>query len=463
MGKILALFGILFFSLCLVCRTGSTQEKEQDQSAKKQMNLEECIKEGLNNYQGIKVAEFDKVWAEAKLKEAKTARFLPQFSATNLFGPIPDIPGGYGPPNFPAYDTDFSNWNIFYKVKIEAFQPLYTFGKLSNLVSAATNGVVAKDLQINIEKRELVHKIKTVYFGLVMGYSALDLMDEVKDKLIASKKRVEKLLTKHSAEVTELDLMKLKVFEADMDKRYIDVRGDIDTGKRAMMVLFGKEPDSGIEIKDSSLNPVQADVRSIEDYYGLAMGNRSELKQLNAVIEIRKSMMKVARSDFFPTLFLGGQFDYAKAPGRESYDNPYLNDKFNTLSGGAALGLNFNLNYFLTNTRYRQAKAELNKTLSQNEMARNAVLLEVRDGYEDLVGSKQQIDITREGFKNARSWMTSAYLSFDMGTVPTKDLIEAFVAYTKTKMEYLISIFSFNIATSKLSKATDTEVAKISY
>jgi outer membrane protein len=447
----------------LFCGRAFASDAAPTEPAKRILSLEDCIKEGIANYQGIKVAEFDKVWAQDKLKEARTARFLPQFTATNLFGPIPDVPEGYGPPDFLPYHTDFSEWNIFYKLKIEAFQPLYTFGKIANLVNAATNGVAAKELQIKIEKRDLVHKIKSVYFGLVMGYSSLDLMNEVEEKVESAKKRVEKLLSRHSAEVTDLDLMKLKVFDADLERRYVDVKSDMDTGKRALMVLFGKAPDNGIDIKDNNIAPVDVEIKPIEEYYRLAEENRSELKQMQAAVKIKESMMKVAKADFFPTLFLGAQFDYGVAPGRKHFENPYLFDRFNTLSGGAALGMSFNLNYFLTNSRYRQTKADYNKIVAQSEMARNGVFLEIRESWEDMKGSKEQIDITKEGFKNARSWMTSSYLAFDMGTLSTKDLIEAFVAYTKTKVEYFASIFNFNMATSKLSKATDTEISRISY
>ena len=458
------IFAIGFFFFCGSKSSVKADEQKQAGITARIMSLEECLKEGLSNYQSIKIAEYDKIWAEAKLSEAKTSRFLPQFNVTNLFGPIPDVPSGYGPPNFKEYSIDWSSWNIFYMIKVDAIQPLYTFGKLSNYVNAAENGLLAKDLQIAVEKRELALKIKNVYFALVVGYASLDLMDEVTEKIESAKKRVTKLLAKHSSEVTDLDLLKLRVFDTDLKKRYLDVRADMDTGKRALMVLLGQEPDNGIDVKEKNLYPLIIDsIKNVEDYYKIARDNRAELKQLGAAVEIKNSLMKAVKSDFYPTIFLGAQFDYGIAPGRAEYNNPYLSDKFNKLSGGAALGLNQNLNFFLTNARYRQAKVEYEKMLEQSKLASNAILLEIRDSYQDLVSNREAMIVTKDGFIDARSWTTSAYLSFDMGTLPTKDLIEAFIAYTKTKMEYLGAIFNYNMALSKLSRATGTELSKLSY
>lgn len=427
------------------------------------MSLESCIKEALAGYQSIKVAEFESETARNKLNEAKNSRFLPKFDLVDLFGPVPDVPAGYGPPDFVDYDRDWSKWNIFNRVKIEAFQPLFTFGKLSSLIKAADSGLKAKELQISVERSELAHKVKALYYGLVFGYSGLKLLDEMNEKLDSAKKRVQKLLNKKSSEVTEIDVMKLNVFGADMDRRYLEAYQDIDTAKRALRVLMGKAPDKGIDIKDRSLNPVEAELKGIDEYLNIARENRQELKQISAAVEARKSLMKAAKSDFFPTLFLAGQFNYGIAPGREHYNNPYLNDQFNVLSGGAALGLNQNLSLWLTDAKYRQAKSEYKKMLAQHDQVVNAVLLDVRRSYDSAVNKNKAIDITKQGFKDARSWMTSAYLGFDMGTVPTSDLIEAFVAYTKAKMEYFNTIFTYNMALSNLSRSTGRELSGLEY
>lgn len=459
MVKNLITSALFVFFFAAAANAMDEEQKPQEEI----LSLEQSIKIGLENYPKIRAAVYGKMAAQARLSEAKSAKYLPKFSMLNLFGPVPNLPPGFGPPNFPSGSTDWSEWNIFYRLKIEGIQPIYTFGKISNLIKAARGGVEIEEIQVEIEKRDLVYQIKQIYYGLMLGYSGLDLMDEMKSRLEDAKKRVHTLLEGGASDVTELDMLKLKVFEADLKRRFVDAHTQIDVGKRALSVLLGGGPSNGLDIEDKKCTPVKVTIGDAQEYYRYAKSERSELKQIKTAVEIARSAMRMARADFFPSFFLGGQFEYGVAPGRTSIDNPYLADDLDTLSGYAALGFNQNLNFFQTNSKYKKARADYRKALSQFELVSSAIMLDVRKSYEELVSAEKVIKIMRQGYKDARSYITSAFLGFDMGTVTTSKLIEAFVAYTKIKFDYISAIHAYNVAIADLTKATGHELTSLSY
>jgi len=462
-NKIIILFSLIIFISVSVLEAVAMENNEDSTKKVKILSLEDCIREGLSNYQEIKAAEWDRVWAKSKLSEAKAARYAPKFTMTSLIGPVPGVDTGFGPPDFPSHSIDWDNWTFFFQIKFELFQPLYTFGKIQSAVNMATHGVKAKELEVAVKKRNLVNKIRKTYYALAFGYSGLRLLDEMKDKMESAKKKVQKLLDKGSTEVTDIDLFKLKVFETDMKRRYVDAYSSIDIGKRALMVLMGNEPDNGIDIKDKTCKPMPVIIGEAKEYYKLARHHREELRQMKEVIKIKKAQIAISKSDFFPTLFLGGMFTYTISPGREDISNPYLKDDFNDKIAGFALGLNQNLSFGLTTTRFNQSKAEYKKLLNQSELVTNGVLLEVRKSFEEAMAKQKLLKITKKGYKQGRSWMTSAFLGFDMGTMDTAKLIEAFAAYTKTKMDYYRSIFDYNVAISDLSMASGVDMVGLVY
>ena len=68
------------------------------------------------------------------------------------------------------------------------------------------------------------------------------------------------------------------------------------------------------------------------------------------------------------------------------------------------------------------------------------------------------IEINEDGFRAARSWLTSAGLSFNLGTAETKEVLESFAAYFKARADLARSIYTLNMALSELTVATGAEV-----
>src|SRR5262245_52128927 len=96
------------------------------------LTLSQCIERAIAVAPAIQAALSDQQAVEAKLGQAKAAYIVPEFKLRVLGGPVPDVPSGLGPPNFPTYDRDFTEWGPFVQARVEAIQPIYTFGKLSS-------------------------------------------------------------------------------------------------------------------------------------------------------------------------------------------------------------------------------------------------------------------------------------------------------------------------------------------
>lgn len=427
------------------------------------LNLSECIQRALATWPSMEVANEDVAIVEGKVAEASNAYFLPHLKLQVFGGPVPDVPAGSAAPNFPTVNTNLSDLGPFVQAKVEAVQPLYTFGKLSNLKRAAKAGLRAKKSQVTQVRHELIDQVKRLYHGAVFLKSLKGLMEEVEERSNAAQSRVNELVKQHSPEVTDIDRMRLEVFLAELDRRLIEVRMGERLARKSLGILTGGLQGPEVDVADRGLRFKSVEIGFIEHYLARAKVARPELVQLDDALEIREALMKVSQADYFPMFFLGGFYHFGYAPGRQDVENPFLVDEFNFNSGGATLGMEQNLSFHLTDARYRQQKAEYRKMVAQRKLAKLAIELEIRKAHSEAVAKHDSVKSARKGFKAARSWVTASTLNFGVGLVPVKDLLEAFVSYTTVKVNYFDTIFEYDVALSKLSRAVGEEVAELTY
>ena len=428
------------------------------------LSLEQCIQRALANSPGLESAEFEREIALGKLSEAKRAYILPEAKVRVLGGPVPDVPDGSGPEaNFPEVDTEFGDLGPFIQIRLDAVQPLFTFGKLSGLKRAAQFGLDAKEAQERAVRNELVRRVKKIYFGLVYLYSLKDFLEELQDRSGKARDRVEDLIKRHNPDVTDIDVMRMDVFQAETDRRLAELQGGIQFGESTLAILVAAPKGTSVTIQDKMVRFHDIALQSIEAYFKKAEVSRPELRQLNDLLGARKALLKSTRADYFPSFFIGGFYGYGWAPDRQDVHSPFLKDDFNFHSGGIGLGLEQKLTFHLTDSKHDQAKAEYLKAVADKKLALQGIEIEIRKAHADAMAKRESVKAALRGFKAGRSWVTATTLNFGVGLVPVKDLLEAFVAYSKVKVGYFDTIHDYDQALADLSKVIGEEIVALKY
>src|SRR5690606_2474338 len=105
-----------------------------------------------------------------------------------------------------------------------------------------------------------------------------------------------------------------------------------------------------------------------------------------------------------------------------------------------------------------QIQAEIEKLQAQKGRLASLTKIRAEEAFERAVSAMQAIQVNERGFRAARSWLTSTGLAFNLGTAPTKDVLESYAAYFKARVDLLKSIYELNMALAELSKASGREV-----
>jgi multidrug efflux system outer membrane protein len=456
-------WGFLFVALQNFTAQGAN-ENDAEPAPSPKYSLADLLKRAEENQLLSREIEAFKKTAQLKIQEVERARWLTSFESRLVGGVVPDA--SLDDPNninsFQAYDLEndfsFNRLGGFVNIKVEAVQPLYTFGKISNLQDAARKAPILAEWEEKKKRAEARFMVKRAYYTRLLSGESVTILDEVHRKLKEAADKVEELLIKDSDNVSETDRLKIKVFQADVQNRLLDAERGLKVSTSVLSELCGISSDW--MPADPRLEVEQIEGLRREDVISAALRGRPDLQQIQTVIEIKQNEVNVARSQLFPTIFAAGQVEFAYAPGREDIKNPYLVDDFNKYNLGVVLGMKQDLGIWRSWNKMDQLRAEVDRLRAQRDQLSVKVRLDSEKAYEEAFSAFQGIRVNEDGFRAARSWLTSTGLAFNLGTAETKDVLESFAAYFKARADLLKSIYSVNIALSELSSTAGIEVVE---
>lgn len=418
--------------------------------------LDDCIRMALKAAPELGEAQSDIDLATSKLDEAKSYRF-PKLELTTLVGPAPIANKNAITPFIKTDESLFSINALTWFTSADAtiIQPLYTFGKISENMKAATHGIEVDQSRKQQRANEIVLKVHEYYNGLLLAREMKELVLEVEEILIRAREKAQKLLDQGSDTVDEMDLYKLDAFSGVATKYLEEAKKGEALALAALKTRMGLPVDALLETGTERLVILDIEIPPVETYLENARHRRPEFHQIAEGLKARSALVEAAKANYYPDIFLGGLFSWAYSDERQRIQNPYINDQFNHLNAGIAIGARWKLDFGITGAKVAGERAQYNRLLSTREFADANIPLQVKKYYLDLIEAKNSATATRGAYLNAKKWAVTAIANFDFGMGPAKDIFEALQAYSSMRADFFKSIYNYRIAAANLDYATN--------
>ena len=421
------------------------------QQGKLVLSLDDCIRRALTASPSLGESSADIELAEAKLNEAKAHRF-PQIELLGLMGPISKARGNQ------VTSSDridhLHGLTIFARGDATIVQPLYTFGKISERMTAASHGIEVDRAKKVQKENEITLKVKEYYYGLLLARELKALVSEVGEILDKARDKARKLLDKGSENVDALDIYKLDAFSGQVRKYTEEATKGESLALAALHVEMGIPSDTEFDIATARLTPDEdMNGTALSAYLEAAKFKRPEFKQLKEGLQAREALVKAARADYFPDLFLGGYLSGAYSPDRDRVTNPWVPDEFNHLWAGIALGIKWKIDFGITAAKVAQERAQYNRLLSTNDYANANIPLQIRKAYLERLEAEKSIEATRDAYSNAKKWEVAAVANFDIGIGPAKEIFDSLQSYATMRSDYFRSIYNYKMSMANLEYA----------
>ena len=410
--------------------------------------LARCVQLAEGNYPKIAEARAKANYYRAQLDEARSAPFS-QFTLSSGVGVAPTVRGNsiYSP------NTDVSltsSLGLAWRTTIDGFVPLYTFGKITNLVDAAEAQVKVGENQIRKEKNQVKLDVRKAYFGMVLARSSRSLLREAADKLDDAIGNLQKTLA--DGEGDEIDVLRIQTFRAELDARMAEAEKFERVAWVGLRFLTGVE--GSLEIASGHLEPPKHQLGPVATYLTAARLNRPEINMARAGMEARRAQLELARAKLFPDVGVALSAGYARAPEVADQLNPFVRDDANYFRYGFALGMRWNLDMIPASARVRQAEAQLEEMRATERFALGGVGVEVETTYAEVQDASKREQAYGNAERFAKRWMIAVQQGIDVGTNDEKDLIDPARQWATQRFNHLNALMDLNVAMSKLALVT---------
>ncbi len=468
-GRVCVTVFSLYIIVCLILTFTSsslaaeTKQKKQVET----LNLQQLIDLALQNSPELAAIKAGVKAAESEVKQAKGGYF-PQLDLDGIIGPVNDAEKPYVEVDPTKLTSDgkyigeiventpndeLHGVNIFGRLELTITQPIFTFGKISNRYKAALEGLGAAKSEIDKKKGEIILKVKELYYALVLANMGSEAADESDDFFTDIQNKVRRLLKLGSTNVSTTDLYRIEAYRA-ATKHF---KSKAERGGRvtyeALKKLIGYPPEKDFRIDTKELPTKLPSLAGQEKCIQEALAKRPEFAQLKKSLSAKKYMIDAKKADLYPSFFLLVKGNFADAPGREEWDDPYIDDKYHSASIGVVLGGTWHLDWGIGMAEVDKEKAEYESLTNSLLVAKRDIALQVMKYYQDVLEAYDGVQTYEKAAKAARKWIVAAISNFDMGLGTVNDIIMAIEKYSENRGEYLSSLYDFNKSLARLSYA----------
>lgn len=413
----------------------------------KSLTLKESIKIGLENSKDLKIANAKINYADDRISEINSM-FLPQLNLmanyTRLSDNIPpfEVNVPFSPMPITIAEPIYDN----YTFKVGFSQPLFTGLKLLSSRKAAKYNLAAEKCDYTKEENEATFGIYNAFWNY---YKA----DEVKKVIEKNLEQIENHLndTKNFFKqglVSNNDVLKLEVQYSNTKLMLIEAENNLSISRMAFNKALGLDLDSQI-ILVVDQNELAPSGYNINDLSNEAISNRYELKSLAFRIEGSKENIKSASSEFYPSIYLTGNYYYSNPNPRFQP----VKDEFNhNWDVGVTLSWNF-WDWGKTSSKVSQAEQTRIQLETNYDLLKENIQMEVHKDYLNLIKNEEKISVNKIALEQARENYRIIAEKYDLQIASSTDLIDAESLKLQAETNLKTAEVDYQIAKASLLKS----------
>ena len=389
-----------------------------------ELTLEDSVNLALENNPQVKIAMLDEMKAEASLDEAEANRGFTLGYVHNA--------GRSKMEGFTA-ENSFSNG-------LTLSLPLYTGGRLENAIDAAEIALESAKLGVNDTRQQLRMDTTNSYYSILQAQNQVTIYQQTVESLEEHLRNVKAQY--HVGTVAKSDVLRSEVELADAQQGLIKAENARDLSVSNFNNVVGLPLDTDVRVTEE-LGYEKYDL-VLADCIAYALEHRADGKQAQLAIDAAEEYKSIAKSGYRPSITASA------SNGWSDSDFPGTEDE--SWQIGAKLSWNI-FDMGATKAQVRQADADL---LPAKEMARqklDAIQLEVRMAYLDVHEAEKRIHTSQVSVDKAEEDLKIAHVRYRAGVGTNLDVMDAQVALTTAKMNYVQSLYDYNTSKAELDRA----------
>ena len=404
-----------------------------------ELNLEDPMQRAFNTNPAITIAGYERDSARASYNAARNSRWI-------------SISG--------THSTQRSGYDDYHQVKnnitgilslskeignahansLTASMPIFTGGKLNGTIKQAKAGFLMSEQGLQKAYNDMRSTVTNGYFDMLQADNMQKLGRESVDRLADHLKNVEAQY--EVGVVAKVDVLRSQVELANAKQSLIKAENAYQIAEANLNKIVGLPMDTQLKLDNILVyTPYDNDMQYCLDY---AAKHRPELEQAKQQVEAAKGALRVAISGHMPQV--------AATASQNWNDSNWPGDENGNWYVGVSVGLNI-FDSGVTTSKIHGAEADLAKAHESYRDTVDLVNLDVRSNYLNLREAEKRIDTTKLAVSQAEEDYRIAQLRYMNGVGTNTDVLDAQVALTDAKTNYLQAMYDYNTCKTNLETA----------
>ena len=405
----------------------------------KEISLDEAVKLALTNNPSGKIAVFDFEAAKGALTAARSYRWFTisasHKDARTWSGEAANTAAGRDP-NYVAEQYTNSatlNWT------------LWSGNRVESQVSQAKLSLDSSQWGIAKARQQLKYDATDAYFKFMAARDNVKLNQESVERLERYLQDVK--LQFEVGVVAKVDVLRSEVELAKAKQSLIEAQNTYDLALANLNNIIGFPLTTELNVKgDLSYARYEKELAFCVD---AALRQRPEISQYTDAAKSAQEGITVAKSGYLPTVsavYNAGWYDSKFAGGNNYNWSVYLLTNWTLFDSGYTAG------------KVKQAVEGYKKAQEQLKQTVDSVQLDVRQTYLSLKAAEQSIATSSSAVGLAEEDYKIKVIRYQAGVGTNLDVLDAQVALTTAKNNFLKAMYEYNNFRAKLDKAMGAPV-----
>jgi outer membrane protein TolC len=404
------------------------------------LTLENSITLAFENNEQIKAAESKTKatiwdWKKAKGEEGLNIGF----SHTSA-----KIGGAY----WKVYNVEDDPSDYFIN-EFSASLPLYTGGKLENIVKQANIGINLSDLQLEAIKQDIKYQTIKAYYDILDCKNIQKVREDAISELEEHLQNVQDQF--YVGSVARVDVLRSEVALANAKQNLVTAQNNLRIAQSIFNKVVGLDIMEKTQTADElGYEPKHYDLAQCVEY---ALQHQPEVFIAEKSVSLAATGQKIAAASYKPEI--------AATATYATYDTKI--NEFNTKEW--LVGINVKFNIFdnqVTHDQIKAADANIEAAEHQKNDTISTVELAVQQAYLNMTRAESNIETNRVAVEKAKEDFKLAGLRYKVDLANNVEVMDAQVALTTAKTAYEQSLYDYNLSKAELEKAMGVKDERLS-
>ena len=408
------------------------------QESKEPLTLEESIKIALERSLKLHAATEGIVGSEFRQKAA-TTDFLPKWTGQYSYTQYnrPTTVGFSAATGLGGTSRDVSSFSTTVQ------QPLFAGGSIISNYRLEKLGVDLSKTNVEVVRRDIVLQVREGYFNILRADKFLGVAQQAVKQFEAQLE-----VTKAFFEVgivAKNDVLQGEVKLANARQGLVKAENDLAVAKSSFNILLRREIDAPLQIVD--ILEYKPFPLGFEASLGEAFQQRPEIKTAQLNINQAMESVKIARSGFFPTINLSGNY------GRVSEELGLMGDLRSERWTIQALATFTLWDWKKTAYRVGESKVKVNQAEDSKNQLIDGIILEVKQDYLNMLQAEKNIGVAEKAIEQAEENLRMNEERYKYQVATATDVLDAVTLLAQARVNYYSALSDFNIAKAQLERA----------